>query len=114
VKAPPHSYLLPLLESTVRGRRRAAKLVGQVPPCDPGDEHEQDGAEHHSVINSRATTTGIRAMLWQERLDHTPQLVANLPNRLRHRPPPHPGYVNASKIRCLTPRPFGGGYETAS
>jgi hypothetical protein len=75
---------LPVAQPPPGHHARAAELAGNEAPGDPRDEHEDDGVDGHSVADARQFgPLGLDG--GQERLDHLPDLVADLADaRLGH------------------------------
>jgi hypothetical protein len=113
VQSAPDTGALPLRQAAVCGRRRAAHLARQVLPRDPGEQHEDDRGETHAVIDARAAATRITLVHRKQRLDDLPQLVTDLPQRLRHRDL-LAGLCLPDQIRRPPPKPSRTGIETAS
>src|SRR5207244_4425268 len=70
----PHPRALPVSQSAVRGRRRAAELSRQMPPGNTSEQHEHDRVEADTIIDTRTTTTRIRNVLGKQRPYRLPQL----------------------------------------
>jgi hypothetical protein len=100
-----HAGALPLRKSPMRRGRRAAQLAPQMSPRDPGEQHEHDRAKAHAVIDAWAAASRVWPVLGQQRLDHLPQLVADLPDRQRHPHLPVAGYVDTTRIRRRAQQP---------
>src|SRR5437867_8244959 len=90
MQALPHARLLPLVEAAVAGRAGTeAELERQMPPGDPGVQHEQDPLQRLPVRQSLATREAEASLhLRQQRLQQLPQRVRDDPRRDGHRHPP--------------------------
>jgi hypothetical protein len=85
---------LPLLEAAVGRRRRAAELARQELPGDPGHEHVDDRVERDLIVDPRPPAP-LRRAFRQKLAEDLPQLVANRPDRARHRHLRVRGYVTS-------------------
>jgi hypothetical protein len=100
--------------------RRRCAVAGEQPSSqgrwrasDPREEHEHDRAERHPIVHTRAATARVRLVLWQQRLDHPPQLIADLPHRPSHGDLPL-RLCQRTGIRQPSQNPPARGSETAS